>query len=752
MDQMMLTEKYQKLKKHSLKSIAMLFLMAALPLYSLSVAYAEQGGDPKTWDSEVIPCKGLKPYNNIDELITQFYLNIHSNCLSEKSVDELEKIWETKILDEERRKPKNYYPLSETEFYNKPYKTEKDAFYIEISPEQKGDRRVFLLKATKEYFEKRGAPFNIDKLYSLLPDPKKNDMTVFPPDETGPAFSVQSHVTGHIVRFRIANNSSSALAQVEICYQVIGRELDPVRKVDYSASRKISIENETPPFPGKTKEMPCRDLSSDIAELKSENCLNLMQSVQNGDQQKILNLIQNGLNINIECKVAAKSIQTGFDVPLTPLIAAVESGNLSMAAFLLDQGADINQIVTIEDSKGLIHYLGSPRKVYIAEPLNKSAEKLSGASNLESHPSPAIVKISISPLMAAILMRNAEMVNLLLKRGAQPDNTYELTYLESTPNRSKFETCYPLRMAKNIRNNKIILSLLEYDVDLDRDAEIAPPYVLTFLIENEASITEIQKAVALGLDVNRRSALDELFRYATSSPLSMAVKMGDVDAADFLINNGARLSLNPEKLEDDQRLYTLAADKPAMFRYLQKTGLKPIVPSFFSKNKSDPIMSAIYSDDAEIITELVKMGFNPNDKSFGQAPLHLAAAMKRGVNPAALKTLIKNGANVNVKFTRKCGEFEYPCSRLEELGDVTPLMYAVYHHPNPYETVDLLIKSGAKVKAKTKSGVTAGDIWRARTDYCLRNRFDDGIFSLSFFENHVNCSVNKGEEITRLLK
>jgi hypothetical protein len=104
------------------------------------------------------PCKGLKPFSNLEELLYQFYIN-DNECLFTMPVNELEKIWDIKILSEERRKPKNYYPLSEIEFYNKPYKSERDAFYIEMDTNKKAGQEFFLILITRAYYEKHGTLF-----------------------------------------------------------------------------------------------------------------------------------------------------------------------------------------------------------------------------------------------------------------------------------------------------------------------------------------------------------------------------------------------------------------------------------------------------------------------------------------------------------------------------------------------------------------------------------------------------------------
>ncbi|MDR2945795.1 MAG: hypothetical protein LBV79_03510 [Candidatus Adiutrix sp.] len=161
-------------------------------------ALARAAGEEAASAAQTAPCKGLKPYNNIDELLYQFYINLDSECIFEMPLEELEKIWGVKILDSERAKPHNYYPLSETDFGNKPYRSEKDAFYIELIKTYpmnyhagrndinlgtsggyvafNGDivefegtvTTTFLIRTTKGYYEKYGEVLPSEKLRELF--------------------------------------------------------------------------------------------------------------------------------------------------------------------------------------------------------------------------------------------------------------------------------------------------------------------------------------------------------------------------------------------------------------------------------------------------------------------------------------------------------------------------------------------------------------------------------------------------------
>ncbi|MDL2260250.1 hypothetical protein LJB99_05185 [Deltaproteobacteria bacterium OttesenSCG-928-K17] len=122
------------------------------------------------------PCKGLKPYNNVDELLYQFYINLDSDCLFEMPVDELEKVWDTKILyQKEGMSPEEYKELRNgPDFRNKPYSSSKDAFYVEVSKEYKGKNSTteFYINMTACYAALyNGSLFSPNEPPQLLPLP-----------------------------------------------------------------------------------------------------------------------------------------------------------------------------------------------------------------------------------------------------------------------------------------------------------------------------------------------------------------------------------------------------------------------------------------------------------------------------------------------------------------------------------------------------------------------------------------------------
>ena len=147
-----------------------IFLLFVVPKNALT-----EESVPKTEETGPVPCKGLKPYNNLDELLYQFYINLDSDCLFKLPVKELEALWNVKIenVERSRRNPEYAKLLKEsTDFFTKPYKSERDAFYISIDGNSEYYvRNVFKIKITKEYFEKHATLFPDGNFPRLLPDP-----------------------------------------------------------------------------------------------------------------------------------------------------------------------------------------------------------------------------------------------------------------------------------------------------------------------------------------------------------------------------------------------------------------------------------------------------------------------------------------------------------------------------------------------------------------------------------------------------
>ena len=117
-------------------------------------------------------CKELKPFNNLDDLLYQFYVNLDSDCLFKMPVEELEKIWQTKILTDDwifSHEAGAY--MKHPDFGGKPYRSENDAFYIRVGEGNWTKQNVFYIEIAEEYYKKHATLFPEDNYPKLLPEP-----------------------------------------------------------------------------------------------------------------------------------------------------------------------------------------------------------------------------------------------------------------------------------------------------------------------------------------------------------------------------------------------------------------------------------------------------------------------------------------------------------------------------------------------------------------------------------------------------
>jgi len=106
------------------------------------------------------------------------------------------------------------------------------------------------------------------------------------------------------------------------------------------------------------------------------------------------------------------------------------------------------------------------------------------------------------------------------------------------------------------------------------------------------------------------------------------------------------------------------------------------------------LYNAASSGDTAMIGFLIRSGFNVNDSvSFGDYPINNAEAFR---SFAALKMLIDNGANVNVK--------QWIGPGLDAFKGFTPLMFAAVCNDKP--SILYLLDHGADPNARNKSGYT----------------------------------------------
>jgi len=156
------------------KKLGGMLLFVALVICLMPLSAEAEENSPRDVEELKKTCRGLGPFNNLDELLYQFYINLDSDCLFYMPVGELEKIWGIKILSEERGKyGEEYFKVrNSADFHFKPYESENDSFYLVVrhgSPDLA--KNAFSIQITREYYERTGTLFPYAKFPRTLPEP-----------------------------------------------------------------------------------------------------------------------------------------------------------------------------------------------------------------------------------------------------------------------------------------------------------------------------------------------------------------------------------------------------------------------------------------------------------------------------------------------------------------------------------------------------------------------------------------------------
>ena len=148
------------------------------------------------------------------------------------------------------------------------------------------------------------------------------------------------------------------------------------------------------------------------------------------------------------------------------------------------------------------------------------------------------------------------------------------------------------------------------------------------------------------------------------------------------------------------------------------------VDEFISQNKDNPdglIIAALYTDNSEILNQLLERGYDADQEMHGGiTPLMWAA---RTSNYRAVKTLLENGADPNRVSGEDLTPLEYACIEADEKcagilidaganvnrvskGDFTPLFTAVTQ-AGKQNFAEFLIRKGADINRQDNHGDTA---------------------------------------------
>jgi uncharacterized protein len=298
----------------------------------------------------------------------------------------------------------------------------------------------------------------------------------------------------------------------------------------------------------------------------------------------------------------------------TALSLAVRGRSIDIVKLLLSKGADVNIPVRI-----LFTTIVSYRLV------DSKGEELSG-SDVSHTPYDGY-----SPLMLAVKNGDADIVALLLQRGAdakyrgQPNYENPFSLVDGMK-----DSALPLAIAEDKNTLKIVGLLLSSGAEVDiRDEKDATP-LMTASSKGDQALAEL--LIKNKADVNAKSAKNG------STPLSAAISGHFLALAGALIKHGADI---------EERDYLSAAARnrdAALADFLLKNGAKVdgVNPG---EGNATPLMLASSNGDLSIAKLLVENAANVNakDKRDGSTPLSLAI---RSRNFAIADLLLQNGADI----------------------------------------------------------------------------------------------------------
>ena len=385
----------------------------------------------------------------------------------------------------------------------------------------------------------------------------------------------------------------------------------------------------------------------------------------------------------------------------TPLESAASKGQLEVAKFLLDHGANVNS----RNDRGYtpLHYAtGSGSKAMVELFLDRQAEA-NGENNEGMRPLHLAASRGFLRVMEALLVHgadpNAQMIGGTIEplgKGGGYDRATPLHYAaaggylaivkllldhKAEVNVKARNGRTPLHAAADFNRLEIVKLLLAHQANPNESASDATPLGLAVRNRNAEMVKAL---IAAGADVNAKGV--PLDGGNILVPLAYAARVGDLALARILLQNKADINVQDDFGYTPLHSTALAANAE-MVKLLLENGADPNI-----KDKLGNTPLLIYAQLNEIqITELLlarKADVNARNGE-GLTPLSLAVEAR---NRELTELLLKNGADVNAadKYGR------------------TALHHAVWSASK--DILELLIAHGADINAKDKGSNTPLDL------------------------------------------
>ncbi|KAH7413530.1 ankyrin repeat-containing domain protein [Cadophora sp. MPI-SDFR-AT-0126] len=414
----------------------------------------------------------------------------------------------------------------------------------------------------------------------------------------------------------------------------------------------------------------------------------LQNAAQAGNLEIATLLLENGADVNfqtgglgcaLECairmgatEVAELLLERGANANSaatylgnTPLQAAVMVEDDTMIERLLQLGADVNSPAAEYRGRTALHLAAEKGNFGLCQNLLEAGAHV----NVDPTTTPKYNHPKTTALAAAVSSKNYQLVELLLKHGADVnDSRGKLTALETATElndirivqmllKAKANQDHSISIATRLKSPELILALLDAGADINKADERRPEErteccsaLCSAVCTND--VTFVEFLLSIGAQPDGGLSPDKSF---DKTPLVAATQLANVRIMELLLNAGANLNLTPttDCLDPNRISANLNALQTAalmgnleLVQYLLHAGAELNWPAANSHGRT-ALQAAVESGSIDLTQFLISKGADVNSpaaKDTGLTALQ-AAASRRDIGLVQL--LLDAGANAN---------------------------------------------------------------------------------------------------------
>jgi ankyrin repeat protein len=345
--------------------------------------------------------------------------------------------------------------------------------------------------------------------------------------------------------------------------------------------------------------------------------------IQSGDLEQVKTLLNENRDL----------LESKDSYGKTPLITAAYTHQLEIAAFLLEQGADIK--ATTNSGSTSLHGAAYFRNELMTQLLidNGADIYVQNASRWY-------------PVFGAVAGGDTATVSCFLNNGV------DINFLNPNGYSMLFQ-------AIDDENVEMVSFLLSKGIDTEIKADYGRTAL--FNVARESGNVELAKLfIDHGADINTKDQ-------SGSSPISICAWRGFSDMANLLLDNGVMIENDPQMYQD-----AIAKGMSRLFYAMKDLGIPPPEET---KTGGTILHNAAAGGSEEIVQYFIDSGFDLNARDrYVLTPLHFAADWNR---LDAIDLLLKNGADINARSISGWSAYNFAMKKDHK------------------ETVEVLINSGA---------------------------------------------------------